>query len=118
MFRRCLWFDLMRALLGGAQPFLQHAAALVMRDPLTGVIASESYVVSSWRYAEIGTITHPDYRGKGLSTVLCGQAIRWAASQGRVSIWSCDEANTASWRVAERLGMRAGTPYCFYKRSL
>lgn len=116
MFRRCLWFELIGSLLGGTEPQLEHFAALALWDSSRGIIASEAYVVCSRRYAEIGTITHPDYRGRGLSTVLCGQAMRWAAGRGRVSIWSCDEANTASWRVAEKLGMQAGPPYRFFKR--
>jgi len=58
------------------------------------------------RFEDIGVVTEPEFRGRGLSTAcaarLCG-AIR---RRGRLPSWTTSPDNSASLRVAEKLGFR------------
>lgn len=56
------------------------------------------------QYEDVGIVTEPDFRGSGLSpacaAALCGDIRR----RGRRPSWSTSPDNTASLRVAEKLG--------------
>ncbi|AZE45730.1 hypothetical protein C4K04_0019 [Pseudomonas chlororaphis] len=117
-FKECIWFDLMDTIFGGAENFLQRGFGCVFWDADSGIIASEAYGIPSKQYVEIGTVTHPAYRGKGLSTMLCNHLIRHISELGLRPIWSCDESNAASWSVAERQGMDGKLNYNFYNRTM
>jgi predicted GNAT family acetyltransferase len=58
------------------------------------------------RYEEIGVVTEPEHRGQGLS-VACTRALCLAIfARGRRPSWTTSPDNTASVRVAEKLGFR------------
>jgi RimJ/RimL family protein N-acetyltransferase len=60
------------------------------------------------RQAEIGYAVHPDVGGRGLATEAARAALRLAfTTYGFHRVYArIDDENTASVRVAERLGMR------------
>nr|WP_305987336.1 GNAT family N-acetyltransferase [Pseudomonas sp. Q1] len=118
LFKDCIWFDFMSGIFGGTEHFLKRGYGWVLWDAAAGVIASEAYGIASKQFVEIGTVTHPAYRGKGLSTMLCSLLMRHLSGLGLQPIWSCDESNPASWSVAEKLGMHNQLSYNFYKRML
>lgn len=53
------------------------------------------------------TCTHPDWRGRGLATLVKAAVIRWASEHGVERITTSNDAeNTAMLRVNEKLGYR------------
>ncbi len=75
-------------------------------------ILAEAYAPFIGRgVAEVGMVTPEAHRGQGLATM----AIAWLAvplaARGLTMYWSCDAANAASVRVAEKLGFGAPRPY-------
>jgi RimJ/RimL family protein N-acetyltransferase len=60
------------------------------------------------RQGELGWIFHPDHQGQGYASEAMLRLIELAFSQGDLHrlYARCDAANTPSWRLMERLGMR------------
>ncbi|KVO12957.1 hypothetical protein WL60_30455 [Burkholderia ubonensis] len=117
LFRRCQWSGFMSSILGSEANFMERASAFVLVDKDSDTIASEAFAIRSRGFAEIAVVTNPIYQGRGLSTLLCSQLVRWLMDRDLQPIWSCDETNAASWRVAEKLGMDLSVPYTFFKRA-
>ncbi len=78
------------------------------------LVSSEAHGVIAENLVEIGTVTHENYRGKQLSTIVCNNLIRNLVKKGLNPIWSCDKANIASWKVAEHQGMDDRMEYIFH----
>lgn len=60
------------------------------------------------RQGEIGWIFHPDHQGKGYASEACRVLLALAFQSAELHrvFARCDAANTPSWRLMERLGMR------------
>ena len=58
------------------------------------------------RYEDIGVVTEPAFRGRGLSAACAGGLARDIQARGRMPSWSTSPDNTASLRVAEKLGFQ------------
>ena len=56
------------------------------------------------RYEDIGVVTLPEYRGAGLCVACAGALCRDIEGRGRRPTWTTSPDNTASLRVAEKLG--------------
>ena len=56
------------------------------------------------RYADIGVDTQKAWRGRGFATAAASIVARRVQEQHRIPVWSCGEDNTASLRVARKLG--------------
>ena len=54
--------------------------------------------------AEVDIVTDPDYRGKGLATLVAQQFIVNCLSNNLVPAWDCFDYNSGSCRVASSLG--------------
>ncbi|WP_157648116.1 GNAT family N-acetyltransferase [Burkholderia ubonensis] len=117
LFRRCQWSSFMSSILGSEANFMERASAFVLVDQDSDTIASEAFAIRSRGFAEIAVVTNPIYQGRGLSTLLCSQLVQWLMDRDLQPIWSCDETNAASWRVAEKLGMDLSVSYTFFKRA-
>jgi GNAT superfamily N-acetyltransferase len=55
---------------------------------------------------EIGINTHPAYRHKGYAAAVCRAMIAEELFRGICPMWSTDEGNIASQKLAERLGFK------------
>ena len=97
-----------RLLEGG---FAWLRSTLVARQPCMAILRDGVVVSACWcsrigREAdEAGVETLPDYRGRGYGTAVVSA---WAAAvreQGRIPLYSASWDNTASRRLAERLGL-------------
>lgn len=55
-------------------------------------------------YEEIGIVTEPEFRGRGLSGACAGALCAEIQARGRIPSWTTSPDNTASKRVAEKLG--------------
>jgi RimJ/RimL family protein N-acetyltransferase len=58
------------------------------------------------RFEDIGVVTEPEHRGRGLSPACASGVITDALERGHRASWSTSTDNLASIRVAERLGFR------------
>jgi len=56
------------------------------------------------RYEEIGVVTESEFRGLGLSAACAGKLCEDIQSRGRRPSWTTSPDNTASLRVAEKIG--------------
>ncbi len=111
----CLWKPLMTAIFGSAENYLQNGVGYIFWDTHKQMIASESHGIPSKEFIEVGTITHENYRGQKLSTILCNHLIRDAIKRNLKPVWSCDDENVASWKVAEKQGMDELIKYTFHR---
>lgn len=58
---------------------------------------------------DVGLVTHPDHRGRGLAARVAGTMLAWARDEGyETARYRALTANVASLRVAEKLGF---TPF-------
>jgi RimJ/RimL family protein N-acetyltransferase len=57
-------------------------------------------------YEDLGVATEPGFRGLGLSTACAAAVCRDVRRRGRVASWTTSPDNTASLRVAAKLGFR------------
>jgi RimJ/RimL family protein N-acetyltransferase len=84
-------------------------------EPTTGALLGEVDLIrlsADWHLAEAGCWVMPEHRGKGVAAVALGAALRFgtAALDLRQVDYVHAEANTASQRVAQKLGfVRQGT---------
>lgn len=65
---------------------------------------------------DIGVEALPEYRHMGLAFFAAEQMIRCCSEQGKRPVWSCDTGNTASRRLAEKLGFSVLSEYTTIKR--
>ncbi len=66
------------------------------------------------RYEEVGVVTEPAFRGAGLSVACAGALCLDIQSRNRRPSWSTSPDNTASLRVAEKLGFVVNRRDCLY----
>jgi predicted GNAT family acetyltransferase len=57
-------------------------------------------------YEDVGVATEPGFRGLGLSSACAAAVCRDVRRRGRLPSWTTSPDNTASLRVAAKLGFR------------
>lgn len=91
---------------GSVEQFLAHGFGFVLVHEQT---------IASWTLAdciigercEIGIHTDPNYRRRGLATIVVAANVAHALSHGlRMVGWQCSEDNLGSQGVAEKVGFR------------
>lgn len=82
---------------------LEHGhVAGAIRD---GVLVALAHTfATSERHADIGVVTHPQWRGQGLATAVTSLVAQAIQADNRVPVWSCGGTNLASLRTAARVG--------------
>ncbi|MEZ4869595.1 MAG: GNAT family N-acetyltransferase [Caldilineaceae bacterium] len=58
------------------------------------------------QYEEIGVVTEPAFRGRGVSTACSGVICEEVRKRGHIPSWTTSPDNIASQRVAEKLGFQ------------
>jgi len=81
-------------------PSCKGYVAMVENEPAS--IAFSAYLHGS--DLEIGIETAEKHRGSGLAFAACVALIRYCIEKGMTPIWSCKLDNTASMKLAQRLG--------------
>ena len=67
---------------------------------------------------ELGIETLNSFQGKGLAAICCSALIDYCINNGFEPVWSCKLENTASYKLAEKLGFEvaASRPYYLVKQ--
>lgn len=68
--------------------------------------------IASWAFSaavstqeiDIGIETKPEYKQQGLGMIVANKMIQYTLEQGKEPVWACHYNNTASEKMAERLG--------------
>ena len=104
---RCEWRDVATAAAGGVDAFLETGLGLCL---MAGdEILCEAYApFIGRRTAEVGVVTAEGHRGRGLAAIAVAFLAESLARLDLSLYWSCDVENTASIKVAEKLGF--GSP--------
>ena len=77
-------------------------------------------IIASWatvdfiaaRAGDLGFLTQPDYRRRGLGTIAAAAALEHGFANGLQQVnWTCDADNPGSTRTAERLGLERVEDY-------
>ncbi len=73
--------------------------------PVSGEVLGENDFCKT-DFAEIGINTLPEFRRQGLAYEVCAALINSLLSKGTVPLWSAASDNTASRKLAEKLGFK------------
>lgn len=104
---RCAWGPWMIVNLGAV---LDHGLGYCLLDG-EQVVAEAFAGGNVGGLLEMGTITHADYRGRGLGTVVCARTILECERLGYRTWWNTALTNVASAGLARKLGYRVERPY-------
>jgi RimJ/RimL family protein N-acetyltransferase len=64
---------------------------------------------------DVGIMTHPAHRRRGLASTAVGATVEHGLSHGfRAVGWHCNADNVASWKTAERVGFVRNRRYVYY----
>ena len=74
-------------------------------------VISEAYASIGGGHAEIGVITHPDYRGKGCASFIVSHLMQKCRKERIEPIWSCQIHNRSSLNTGLKLGFYISNYY-------
>lgn len=103
LLQRCEWRDDMAFYCGSLENFLKHDLGMCLMEGEEIVVESYASAFGA-HYAEIGVLTRETQRGKGLAPITTAYLIDELEQRGYHAYWSCDLDNSASARVARKLG--------------
>lgn len=97
-----------------AEHFLNHGVgfSLFYENKLAST-AYSAFVIDN--YLEIGIETVEEFRGKGLAQYSCAALIDYCLQNNFEPVWSCRLENTASYRLAQKLGFEPILERSYYK---
>lgn len=111
---RCEWRDEMEYYAGSFNNFLKHGIGLCMLHENEIIVEAYASALGKTR-AEIGALTHKDFRGRGYAPIACSYLIEVCEWRGYQAYWSCDADHTASIRVAQKLGFQHERAYQIFE---
>ena len=94
----------------GYERFAERGFGALMMDDDTPVSVCCAMGVGAGE-ANLGVMTIPDYRRRGLATICSHAAIEMAFDRGLEATWDCDEPNTASAALASEIGFTEHPPF-------
>jgi RimJ/RimL family protein N-acetyltransferase len=110
LLNRCEWRDDMVLYCGSRENFLLNGLGMCLMHGDEIIVETYASALGAG-YAEIGAITHEPYRGRGYGPVAVAFLIEKLEQRGYYAYWSCDVDNTASARVARKLGFQVERAY-------
>ena len=64
---------------------------------------------------DVGVITDPAHRRRGLAAVVVGATVEHCLKHGFGAVgWHCDAGNVGSWRTAEKVGFERNREYAYF----
>jgi GNAT superfamily N-acetyltransferase len=89
---------------------LKHGIGFCLLDG--DVVVSEAFAGPiTAGVLEMGTVTHEDYRGRGLARIVCARTIVECERQGHDTWWNAAATNIPSLRLARSFGYRNELPH-------
>lgn len=100
-FKRCNWTGRIALAFGSEENFLSKGFGFIVRDG--DIVVSEVFAAFIGNGAcELGAVSHPEYRDKGLTTLLLQRVYNECARRGLRVVASCDVANVTSFLTCSR----------------
>ena len=97
-----------------AESFLKHGVGFsLFCDNELASTAYSAYVHDN--FLEIGIETIEEYRGRGLAQSVCSALIDYCLQNNLDPVWSCRLENTASCKLAQKLGFEPVSKRTYYK---
>ncbi len=115
-FDLCAWRAFMLNLYGTKEHFCTNEKGFCIVDQEK--VISESFAIIGKGKAEIAVITHENYRGQNLGTIISAFMVHYCHHHGLEPLWSCDASNQASASIAKKLGFVEECRYFFLKHQL
>ncbi len=107
---RCLWHGEILAACGSADRFFAHCHGMCLMHH--DEMLSEAYgLFKGAGRVELVVFTKQGHRGCNFAAITCAPLIRSYTREGVPTYWSCHQTNTASIRVARKLGYRDERSY-------
>ncbi len=90
--------------------FLAHGFGVcLVKD---GEVVSEAYApYVTTKNIELATLTKESHRGRGYAAITCAHFIQACQARSLAPYWSCDADNTASAKLARKLGFKNEREY-------
>ena len=64
---------------------------------------------------DVGIMTHPAHRRRGLASVAAAAVVEECLNQGFSAVgWHCNAENVGSWKTAEKVGFERNCEYAYY----
>ncbi len=64
---------------------------------------------------DVGIVTRPGYRRRGLAAIAVAATVEYCLSHGFSAVgWHCNAQNTGSWKTAEKVGFERNREYAYY----
>ncbi|MDR2917894.1 MAG: GNAT family N-acetyltransferase [Tannerella sp.] len=86
--------------------------SLYYQDSLAAIAFSS---VIDNKYLELGIETLEQFRNKKLAYEVCATLIDYCLAMGLEPVWACRKTNTASYKLAEKLGFEESLTTPYYK---
>ena len=102
IFTKCSWYKERSELYGSDKNFLVHGTGYALC--IGAQVVSEAYASIGGGIAEIGVITHPDYRGKGYAALIVSHLIKQCIDAQIIPEWSCNVDNRLSLNTGLKMG--------------
>lgn len=97
-----------------AEDFLEHGLGFaLMLDGDPAAMAFSSFVIGS--ELELGIETADQHRGRGLALEVCTMLVDACIARGLTPVWACRLGNTASYRLAEKLGFEVSRHLPYFR---
>lgn len=103
---RCQWGAMMIDMAGGAEQALTHGLGYCLLRGET-IVSEANAGPAANGVIELGTITHPEQRGRGYATIVSARTALECERLGYDTRWNCAKDNPASAAIARRLGYRS-----------
>jgi RimJ/RimL family protein N-acetyltransferase len=107
---RSLDYEATLASFGSVENILQHTLGVILLDGDV-VVCEAASGAPTQGLIEMGVRTAEEYRGRGFATVACIQLIENCEERGYNTWWDCAKQNTASVRLANKLGYQNQQEY-------
>jgi GNAT superfamily N-acetyltransferase len=105
LLERCAWGSYKVDVFGSHAAALEHGLGYCLLDGDT--VVSEAFAGPVSRGTlEMGTITHEDFRRRGLASIVCARTLLECERLGYQTWWSCATQNVGSAAMARKLGYR------------
>lgn len=101
-----------------AEQFLRNGIGFSLLCDEKGIDVVASTAFSSFivdEMLEIGIETQAQFRGKGLALIVSSHLIDYCLKEGFIPVWSCRLENTASYKLAQKLGFVSEKYLPYYK---